>query len=133
MGQVVRVDMGSKRVQKPAKLARKRRRKPVPKSLDPRRDMDNRTFEFTLTQTEGAEQFARRVRITMLAKGGLVNNIRKMHATGDEYIVGMVSEEIGHNKWSPATYGGIPTIGMIAMVREVVETAKPLASVKSPT
>lgn len=112
------------RFRKNGKPAVRKAKKRAPRSLDPRRNVDGRVFELTLSQQEGEHMIARRIRLTLLAKGGLEKNTQKLFPNGDTYLVGLVSEHEGRGKWTKATFGGVPAIGEIVSIREIVNDAK---------
>lgn len=107
----------SRKFAKQAKTTRRPRKKPdVSSNNDPRVKIANRTFEVTRCYVTGETVIERKVRIR-IKKGGLEDEV---YLVGErQCYVGMVSEHLPRDKWSPYTWGHVPVEGT-DWVREVV-------------
>lgn len=104
---------------------RKRRRRPVPKTPD-HALLAGVVFELQSIYGEGEGNFAYRHRVVLPRKGGIAENLYDYGA--NEYLVGLVSECVGVNKWSKFSFGMLPTAHVVC-IRQVVD-AKPFETVQ---
>jgi len=109
---------GKAATKKTATRKKKRTRNEAIDGNDPRRNVEGRVFEIVSSLAEGEDAHCTRVRVRLLRKGGIGNNLYDFGNT--EYLAGMISEMLGPKKWTPYGYGLFPT-DCIGFIREVVE------------
>ena len=95
---------------------RPRKKAEVSSSNDPRLKIANRTFELTRCYVTGETVIERKVRIR-IKKGGLEDEVYLVG--GSQCYIGLVSEHLPRDKWSPYTWGHVPVEGT-DWVREIV-------------
>lgn len=101
----------------------KRKRAPYNGPRDPRAEVSPRVFELIMNSVEGDPACCIRQRIRF-EKGDFAENLYELGA--NQYLVGSLSEMIGHNKWSPFGWGMVCPAD-VTSVREIIELPKAIA------
>lgn len=116
MGKVVSITAAKR---KPAAKTAPRRKKRAKPTLDPRANIEGRTFEIITESGEGEYSIAHRFRLRLLKKGGLSKNTGALFPGGDQYLCGMLQELISAKKWSAPGYGGVICCEIVS-IREII-------------